>query len=68
MVASKGRLLKVGAAAILSVGILAACGEYGGDDIIIDDSNEGEVNPNPIRKFEMSQTTLEDLFMKVVKT
>lgn len=40
MVASKGRLLKVGAAAILSVGILAACGEYGGDDIIIDDSNE----------------------------
>lgn len=36
----KGRLLKVGAAAILSVGILAACGEYGGDDIIIDDSNE----------------------------
>lgn len=40
MVASKGRLLKVGAAAILSVGILVACGEYGGDDIIIDDSNE----------------------------
>lgn len=40
MVASKGRLLKVGAAAILSVGILAACGEDDDDDIIIDDSNE----------------------------
>ena len=46
MVTSKGRLLKVSAAAILSVGLLAACGDDGdGDDIIIDDPIEEEVNP-----------------------
>ena len=42
---SKGRFLKVSAAAILSVGLLAACADDGDDDIIIDDPNGDEVNP-----------------------
>lgn len=42
---SKGRLLKVSAAAILSVGLLSACADDGDDDIIIDDPNGEEVNP-----------------------
>jgi hypothetical protein len=46
MVTNKSRLLKVGAAAVLSVGLLSACGDDGDDDIIIDDPNEGEVEPN----------------------
>jgi hypothetical protein len=46
MVTNKSRLLKVGAAAVLSVGLLSACGDDGDDDIIIDDPNEGEVDPN----------------------
>jgi hypothetical protein len=43
MVTNKSRLLKVGAAAVLSVGLLSACGD---DDIIIDDPDNGEVDPN----------------------
>jgi hypothetical protein len=46
MVTNKSRLLKVGAAAVLSVGLLSACGDDGDDDIIIDDPDNGEVDPN----------------------
>ena len=46
MVTNKSKLLKVGATAVLSVGLLTACGDDGDDDLIIDDPDNGEVDPN----------------------
>lgn len=42
----KRKLIKVGAAALLSVGLLGACGDNDNDDIDIHDPNEPVVTPD----------------------